>query len=159
MTGRPPWRSGVNARDMAVDGATGPAESDGEPEGGAKLLVGAASGKRRQVGVPKRGDVDRALEVVGPPADNALDGDGHREERVRDAGVAPVEDQVAAVAGVDGACVRQRRRRQIVSAGQRRAHASVSAERYVLVARGPGRGSRQSSITKPLARNSRIHSP
>ena len=44
-----------------------------------------------------KGDVDGALHVVEPPRENALEGDRHGEERVRDARVAPVEEEVAAV--------------------------------------------------------------
>jgi len=90
---------------VAVDGPADPAEAEGERAGRPKLLASAVAGERRQVGVTERGDVDRALHVVDPPSDDALEGDRHREERVRDTGVAPVEDQVAAVAGVDGAVV------------------------------------------------------
>ena len=52
-----------------------------------------------------------------------------------------------------------RRSRQMFSDGQRRAHASSSALRYVLVASAGGRGSTRSSTTRPFARKSRIHSP
>ncbi len=45
------------------------------------------------------------------------------------------------------------------SDGQRRDQAIASALRYELVAPSGGRGSMRSSMTKPFARKSRIHSP
>src|SRR4029077_3095197 len=53
--------------------------------------------ERPKVGVAERRYVDGAFDVVEPPRKSALERDGHAEERMGDARVAPVEEQVAAV--------------------------------------------------------------
>ena len=63
-------------------------------------LCGKAA-KRFEIGVPVRTDVLRALDVVESPGELALKCHRHAEERVRDTGVAPVEEEIAAVADED----------------------------------------------------------
>ena len=58
----------------------------------------AVGGVRREVGPSVGAEVLGVLDVVEAPGDDALQRDGEGEERVRDAGVAPVEDLVDAVA-------------------------------------------------------------
>ena len=57
----------------------------------------ANDAERHEVRVAERHDIQRPLDVVESPGQDPLERHRKREERVGDAGVAPVEEQVAAV--------------------------------------------------------------
>ena len=90
---------------MRVDGAAYPAEPNGGL--GGRVEVGAVGdpNERVQVRVAERAHVDRALDIVETPGEAALQRDRQREERVGDAGISPVEQEVATIADEDLAVV------------------------------------------------------
>ena len=84
----------------AVDRATEPAQPSRDLRSRRRdRSVGAR--ERLQVGVAVRLGLLRALDVVDAPGDDAVERHRQGEERVRDAGIAPVEEQVAAVPDED----------------------------------------------------------
>src|SRR5215210_5361840 len=90
---------------LDVQGPADPAETEGGVVGGPKLGLSGKAVERLEVRVPVRSDVLRALDVVEAPGEVALERHRHAEERVRDAGIAPVEEEVATVADEDLAVV------------------------------------------------------
>src|SRR5262249_53961304 len=81
--------------------AANPAEAKGNLVDRLELGPGGQAAERLEVGIPVRSDVLRPLDVIEPPRELALEGHRHAEEGVRDAGVAPVEEEVATVADED----------------------------------------------------------
>ena len=79
-------------RKTAVDRAAQPAEPAGGRRQGNEVALRDARGTARGT---RRGTASVGTDpcdVVDAPGDDAVERDGHREERVRDAGVAPVEE-------------------------------------------------------------------
>ncbi len=136
-------------REAAVQRPAEPAEAASGPRDDHEVARGMGA-ERLQVGVAKRLRRFRLLDVVDPPRDHPVERDGKAEEGMRDAGVAPVEQQVAAVVDEDLGVV------QIVVLDRLRDPAAASSSQ---AARTPGSALRAAGAPRRAAPRSRRSTP